>query len=298
MALLRIGSILTNIFHEKKSRTAAAKRIIQPRPEPAGLEITTRIGCRNLCDYCPQETLIKAYRCRSAEMILSLAAFRAVVNKLPPHVRIHFSGMCEPWLNPDCTEMVLHAHSQGRKIRVFTTLAGMRPKDVSRLRAVAFDVFWVHLTSGSGLQNMSVDENYLHVLKMLHERKIPTDYVYYGDALHPEIAAILNNEARKETLCSRAGNLKHIGPPGNFPRRRGRIGCLRQLRQNVLLPNGDVVLCCMDYGVKHRLGNLMIDAYADLFESHEFQRVKTGMENPTIDILCRTCDFFAFEKEK
>jgi radical SAM protein with 4Fe4S-binding SPASM domain len=193
--------------------------------------------------------------------------------------------------------MVLHAHSQGHKIRVFTTLVGMRPKDVRRLGAVPFDVFTVHLASEPGLQNISVDKKYLHVLEMLNERKVPTDYVYYGDALHPEIAAIVNDEARKETLCSRAGNLKHIDSLGNFPRRRGRIGCLRQLRQNVLLPNGDVVLCCMDYGMKHHLGNLVTDAYADLFDSHEFQRVRTGMEDPTIDILCRACDLFSFEKE-
>jgi MoaA/NifB/PqqE/SkfB family radical SAM enzyme len=28
-------------------------------------------------------------------------------------------------------------------------------------------------------------------------------------------------------------------------------------KQNVMLPNGDVVLCCMDYGLKHKLGNLL-----------------------------------------
>jgi len=35
----------------------------------------------------------------------------------------------------------------------------------------------------------------------------------------------------------------------------GRVGQDRIFR-NVLLPNGDVVLCCMDYGLDHILGNL------------------------------------------
>ncbi|MER9007171.1 SPASM domain-containing protein [Mesorhizobium sp. M0862] len=39
----------------------------------------------------------------------------------------------------------------------------------------------------------------------------------------------------------------------------------RQYR-NVLLPNGDVTLCCTDFERRHVLGNLLRDEYADLFE--------------------------------
>jgi hypothetical protein len=35
--------------------------------------------------------------------------------------------------------------------------------------------------------------------------------------------------------------------------------------QHVLLPNGDVVLCCMDYDLKHVIGNLVNQSYEDLY---------------------------------
>ena len=35
--------------------------------------------------------------------------------------------------------------------------------------------------------------------------------------------------------------------------------------QNVVLPNGDVLLCCMDYAMKHRIGNLIEGDYFSMF---------------------------------
>jgi radical SAM protein with 4Fe4S-binding SPASM domain len=36
--------------------------------------------------------------------------------------------------------------------------------------------------------------------------------------------------------------------------------------RNVLLPNGDVVLCCMDYNLKHIIGNLLTQTYEEIFK--------------------------------
>jgi hypothetical protein len=52
----------------------------------------------------------------------------------------------------------------------------------------------------------------------------------------------------------------------------------------------------MDYGLKHVLGNLLSDSYESLFLSPEFRRIKAGTENEEIDILCRTCEDFAYRQ--
>jgi hypothetical protein len=61
--------------------------------------------------------------------------------------------------------------------------------------------------------------------------------------------------------------------------------------QNVLLPNGDVVLCCMDYSVKHKLGNLLVDDYHGLFASQAMSKLHS--ENMKFGgsggSLCRNC---------
>jgi radical SAM protein with 4Fe4S-binding SPASM domain len=61
------------------------------------------------------------------------------------------------------------------------------------------------------------------------------------------------------------------------------------IKINVLLPNGDVQLCCMDYGLEHKIGNLLTMSYNDLFTSDEYRRIESGLEDDSIDILCRTC---------
>jgi hypothetical protein len=89
---------------------------------------------------------------------------------------------------------------------------------------------------------------------------------------------------------TRAGNRKLAGR--ELPiRKRGRIECGRLARQSVLLPNGDVALCCMDYGLQHVLGNLLSGDYESLFRSDEFLRVRKGLKDGAEEILCRYCAF-------
>ena len=45
---------------------------------------------------------------------------------------------------------------------------------------------------------------------------------------------------------------------GGVGRKTGRIICkTNSLNYNVLIPNGDVQLCCMDYGLDAKIGNLL-----------------------------------------
>ena len=60
--------------------------------------------------------------------------------------------------------------------------------------------------------------------------------------------------------------------------------------KNVLLPNGDITLCCMDYGNKHVLGNLINDSVKEIEKSEESKLIKDGLlKKESHDILCRTC---------
>ena len=50
-----------------------------------------------------------------------------------------------------------------------------------------------------------------------------------------------------------------------------------KLNHSVLLPNGDVVLCCMDYSIKHKVGNLLEQEYCEIFSSKEMQEIHNMM---------------------
>jgi len=56
-------------------------------------------------------------------------------------------------------------------------------------------------------------------------------------------------------------------------------GCIEDLYHNVVLPNGDVSLCCMDYGLTHIIGNIFTEEYTDIIPK----------PNTCFD-LCRKCE--------
>ena len=68
------------------------------------MEITTVIGCRVQCDFCPQSLLMNRYEKKNdveeitwgKPIVMSFEAFKICVDKLPLDVRIDFSGFAEP----------------------------------------------------------------------------------------------------------------------------------------------------------------------------------------------------------
>jgi hypothetical protein len=255
------------------------------------LQITTRIGCANECTYCPQESLIKAYKRRSTNLLMRLDNFKSFIEKLPSKLNIWFAGMCEPWLNPECTQMILYAHKKGHKICVFTTLIGMTLSDIDLIESVPFGFFQIHLLSDIKHKKFAINDDYLAVLNKIFESKINTSFHCHDKNLDLNLKLILgkNNSIEFRSLKQRAGNIK-IGSRLNLAKRRGLIGCRRNLRCNVLLPNGDIILCSNDYGMKHVLGNITISHYDSIFNGNEFRKIRRGLRDESIDILCRFCN--------
>lgn len=56
-----------------------------------------------------------------------------------------------------------------------------------------------------------------------------------------------------------------------------------------MLPDGTLVLCCQDYGMKHILGNLLHDSWQDIQKGYAYQYFKRGLKDGSCDILCRKC---------
>lgn len=263
------------------------------------LEITTIIGCSNKCSYCPQGKLINAYKGRG-QTLMSFDTFKNCIDKLPQDVVIEFSGFSEAWFNPECTKMVSYVHQRGHRINIYTTLAGMTLADFDVLGKIPLKSFWLHLPTKEGKEKIIVDESYLTLLERVsdflevNKDKMSISYHIRGREVHPKIKQVLGDRVQKRGIGSRAGNLNQL--EGRLKRRKGEIGCSRNLRQNVLLPNGDVVLCCMDYGLKHGLGNLLSFDYQSLFSGPEFLKVEKGLKDESIDSLCRYCDMLAYSK--
>jgi len=261
------------------------------------MEITTKIGCMVNCIYCPQSKLVREYRKRSETTLMRPDVFSACIEKLPPAIDMHFSGMCEPWVNPKCADMILYAHERGHRILVSTTLTGLTGADIEKIESIDFKHFNVHLPHRSKTADNASVERHIMILERLQNSSITPNYRCHGAFVSSEILSILGDKIHLSKPHTRAGNknVEKNSPPARI---QGPISCRRDLRQNVLLPNGDVVLCCMDYGLQHVLGNLLTCDYSNLLQSKELSRVRKGLTDESEEILCRYCEVHAQKKQQ
>ena len=143
--------------------------------------------------------------------------------------------------------------------------------EIDLIKDIPFRTFEVHLPDDKNYTNIKVDKEYLLKIHKFSASNIHgINYMNIG-GVHPEIKKILSGiMVREDELVDRAGNVNGIVGINKKEKLKGKIiciGCGKILNHNVLLPNGDVILCCMDYGLQHVLGNLLLSDYEPLFNS-------------------------------
>jgi len=257
------------------------------------LEITTNIGCSINCKYCPQEVLIREYTKRSNILTLAFEDFITCINKLPKDVRIDFSGLSEPFLNKECLEMMNYAYKKGFSMTVYTTLIGLDMKDIEKLKSLSFVQFVIHLPDNENNAKIIVDEEYCQKLKNILNANLKiTDKrikFHCHGKIHNKINHLVDKKKVNYGIINRAGLLKEVYESKYIKGIISCSACGTSFNQNVFLPSGDVVLCCQDFGMNHILGNLIKQSYLDLFKGECFRKLKKGIVDESIPIICRKC---------
>lgn len=245
------------------------------------LEITTHIGCPINCTDCPQALLRSKYK---GKKNLSLDDFKTAVDKVPPGTRIDFSGMCEPFANISCSDMILYAAEKGFPLALYTTLQGARLDDFERLKGISFDVITIHLPDKEGRSHFNITDEYLDLLNVWD----CNNYSCHG-AIDDRVIPYINKRRNFITFMhDRAGNVE--GRPHICIAPDRMLYCMtsgRSMNHNVLLPNGDVLTCCMDYGMTGIFGNLFTQTYDEVQNSAEAWRMKRTLDEG--ESICRHC---------
>jgi hypothetical protein len=232
---------------------------------------------------------------------MTLMTFQECLQKTPNNIRIDFSGMSEPWLNPECTRMLEYAVQKSHPVAVYTTFLGAGVEDIDSLKQWSIDPLVVHLPDEEGNSPVPLTSTYLAVIQRFFQT-IPDAPGWWSlrischGRLHPTLIKLFGEQIEVakipvvDYLSDRAGNLS--GKTLLHHRKDGPITCSssgRALNHNVLLPDGSVILCCMDYGMQHVLGNFLTQNYEEIFTGEEFHRLQAAMENRTSTILCYKC---------
>lgn len=273
------------------------------------VEITTVIGCRVNCRYCPQNALLGKYfeKDKNRKHVMSLDDFKIFLKHTPDNCDFMFAGMSEPYLNPDCTQMLKMACEAGRNVSLYTTLEGMRQKDIEEILKLPFQFVGLHVADEKGFAHIIVsDEYFQNVGRLIHASK-PNGEPFINDisaqaAPLPEILEMC--KGKYEVLISlqdRAGNLEDHELAGRkCALTTEKITCCfsgPKFNNHVVLPDGTLLLCNMDYGMKHVLGNLLTDTYDDIRENEVMKQIFAGTAgDQSVDLLCRKCLFAMVEK--
>lgn len=231
------------------------------------LEITTIIGCKNMCDYCPQELLIKSYKKDIRK--LTFENFKKLLKNVPKDFEIHFSGFSESFLNNESSKMMKYSIEEGYGVVLYTTLVGFNDNDVDILSGLTLPFKSVNFHRFNGFGYNEIEFNKKMVLFM------------------SKIKSIRFSNGTVGYILSRAGNLESDKYILEDKYRLGKFECA-SFYNNVVLPNGEVYLCCMDYGLNHHLGNLYENNLMDLDRSEIFEL--SNKEDS--DIICRKCIYF------
>ncbi len=261
------------------------------------LEITSRIGCSVHCRYCPQDLLIKRYGKSHSTNVLALDTFKTCIDKTPQNLIVDFAGFAEPFLNPDIVSMMKYVAQSGRQMRLFTTLVGLTDGRLDEVLKLPFRYVVLHLPDCKHFANIPITQEYIHYLQRVLNARKPDGSPFIDKANGqadpaPEIFPYLKDITIYQNLIDWAGNIstKEVRSVSVVT---GKIMCDYAVRQNhnVLLPDGTVVLCCMDWGMKHILGNLYTQTYEEIIKGEEKKYICNAMANGEDghELLCRKC---------
>lgn len=153
----------------------------------------------------------------------------------------------------------------------------MHEEDVRRLSKLPISYVTAHLPDNKGNAKIRVTEEYKNVLGLALQ------------TLHINETVIMNGDFDKANN-ERAGLVKNLHSPTPERHLKGFFGCGKLDRpQFVMLPNCDVVLCCMDFGVTSVVGNLLTQSYDNVIASPAFRKIQDNRWKMDGDVLCRKC---------
>lgn len=268
------------------------------------MELTTMIGCPLMCTFCPQDSLRTTYGDNTKYM--QPMDLMTVLAKLPKNTRIDFSGMSEPWANPAATAMLEMVLYLGFDVAIYTTLYGMvdseKVKKALETHPSQVKVVMLHLPDANkNMKGWKMSDEWMHALQVMSTLQVPCGVgamTMDGSGLvAPELQGIVGRLAgwqghtRADSLPVEQIGAQNISitPINTFP-----LTCASTpfFDRNVLLPNGDVVLCCMDYNLKHVIGNLLTQTYDEIFAGEKLAEIIKWNEADGFNkcSICKSCE--------
>lgn len=225
---------------------------------------------------CPQKSVFRpAFEYAGpAANLLSYDDFVQALETVPRKIRISFAGFSEPFLNNRTLDMMEYARKRGHELSLFSTLVGLKREQVPKLKEIAPEIFVLHEPDNRGIAKIKITQAYMETF---------FEVITNGPR-------ITNRSIMDNSFVSneRAGNCDGVAPRHVF----GPIHCMAGKflhPEFVMLPNCDLQICCMDWGLKHRMGNLLVQTWDDVVNAEPYQAILRESRRFDGNSLCRSC---------
>lgn len=272
------------------------------RKKSAVMEITPSIGCSVNCHYCPQGMLLKAYfeHDKNRKKSLTFSEYKFLLDKMPKDIIIDFSGFVEPFLNEDAIEMMEYSCETGHDVSLYTTFKGLSYEGFQRLKKIPFKEVVLHTPDKYGYANIPMTDEYFKILREAIVTKKADGSMFIDSAncqCDPHEKIVELTKGKLKIYCEmsdRSGNLDEKDERLTHASHDGEIYCdvAYGINHNVLLPDGTVLLCCNDFGLKHVLGNLFESDYNEIVGGEAHRGIKRAMHlDLDKPLICRKCMF-------
>jgi len=179
--------------------------------------------------------------------------------------------------------MILYAAMKGFPLALYTTLQGATLEDWEKLKLIQYEVVTIHIPDKDGRGHFKVTDEYLELLRLWD----CDNYSCHG-RIDDRVIPYLKGRNMITYMHDRAGNVEdrpHLSISLNR-----NLYCITSgtaMDHNVLLPNGDVLMCCMDYGMTGVFGNLFEQSYDEVIHSEEAERMRDTLNRG--ESICRHC---------
>ena len=200
--------------------------------------------------------------------------------------RIHFTGFTEPLLNPEWYNIMKYTIDSGYRVVCSTTLYQATAEDAKRLAQLNVKV-GIHLTDSS----LHIDPQiYQEFIRWSGRKIILNSFTKKGQQRALKICQDKKTKHRPKVIQNRAGNL-----PQGVCIIHEPVRCSENRQySNVVLPNGDVVLCCQDFGLTQIIGNLFEATLQEIHHSERMHEILKEMNSSQNDsFICKQCSYYA-----
>ena len=267
-----------------------------------GIEFNLAVGCKLDCRFCPQEIFLENYFSHGTHppTMLSFKNFEKMLSRLEPGRCVSFCAHSEPFSNPECIPMILHAYEKGYILSICTTGTSVAKEELAQIKHIPFIAFYLHVPDKEMNSKFVINDSYLEVLEYIVDNFTISMLAHHGTC-HPAVKEIVSKVdtplvVNTDTLHDRSGHISH---PWVKPTRwEEKIVCLMEptrtplhtLRSQypIAHPDGRVTLCCNDYGMEHVLGNFLTQSWEEMIENDPLRRIEDGCDVSRYD-LCRKC---------